>query len=92
MHHFSRAIGAAFVYPLNWNITMRNVRSYLSAQEVREIQPHTYCRLNTTVGGTYGSSYKRRYGTVGRGVQAPALPEGNLTQVAPDQVTQSQAA
>ncbi len=49
---------------------MRNVRSYLSAQEVRELQPHTYCRLNMTVGGTYGSSYKRRYGTGGRSGQA----------------------
>lgn len=42
---------------------MRNIRSYLPPQDVQEVQPLSYCRLNTTVGVTYGSRYKRRYGT-----------------------------
>jgi len=52
---------------------MRNVRSYLSAQDVEQAQSYAYPRLNTTTGLTYGSRYKRRYGTASTARPVPAI-------------------
>lgn len=57
---------------------MRNIRSYLIEPQISAVQPLSYYRLKSTTGSTYGSKYKRRYGT--QQIQVPSTSPQKDTQ------------